>query len=150
MRRPKELHMNYEPPPVFQLHNTSNAYSFWITSTGVAILRNWLTKPPWPCAPVVRQPWHGQAVCCDALMSRRIELRFEAADMMVEGGGEERNERSHDIYSSSSVPSRCVQFKRLPVGSVSKRKSGPLHQTLKLPRCRDVTNDRHTASQGRL
>ena len=41
-------------------------------------------------APPARQPWHGQAVCCAALMSRRMVLReAEAAvEDIVERDGD--------------------------------------------------------------
>ena len=40
------------------------------------------------CAPPVRQPWQGHAVCWVALMSRRMTLLEAALDMVYEVGDE--------------------------------------------------------------
>ena len=64
---------------------TSNAYSFSTgrLSTGVAYFLICCSACIGLCAPPVRQPWHGHAVCCAALMSRRIALLDAAAVDMV-------------------------------------------------------------------
>jgi len=55
---------------------TSNAYSFWTVSTGVANERSWFMAAAWWWAwwPAVEQPWHGQADCWVAAIRREMTL----------------------------------------------------------------------------